>query len=73
MDPKVIADAGKKLAMHIVAAKPSYLKADDVPSEVLDKERAILRSQVSHSPYCYIKEDHRFCHYINSNLPSFYC
>lgn len=49
VDPKVIADAGKKLAMHIVAAKPSYLKAGDVPSDVLDKERAILRTQLSDS------------------------
>lgn len=47
VDPLVIADAGKKLAMHIVAAKPAYLNPDDIPTEVLDKERAILQSQVS--------------------------
>jgi elongation factor Ts len=47
VDHKVILDAGKKLAMHIVAAKPTYLKSDDIPSEVLDRERAILQGQVN--------------------------
>lgn len=44
--PEVMAEAGKKLAMHIVAAKPTYLDSDDIPSEILDKEREILQSQV---------------------------
>ncbi len=47
VDPQVIEEAGKKLAMHIVAAKPIYLKSDDIPDDVLEKERAILQSQVS--------------------------
>lgn len=48
VDPKVISDAGKKLAMHIVAAKPTYLKSEDIPSDILDKEREILLGQVRH-------------------------
>jgi elongation factor Ts len=32
----------KRLAMHVVAAKPRYLSRDDVPQEKLDKEKAIL-------------------------------
>jgi elongation factor Ts len=36
---------GKKLAMHIVAAKPQYLCSQDVPGEVLDRELEILRKQ----------------------------
>ena len=47
VDQKIILEAGKKLAMHIVAAKPSYLKSDDIPSDVLEKERAFLQSQVN--------------------------
>lgn len=47
VDPNVISEAGKKLAMHIVAAKPTYLMPEDIPSDVLDKERAILQGQVS--------------------------
>jgi len=46
VDVNVISEAGKKLAMHIVAAKPTYLNADEVPEDVLEKERTIIRSQV---------------------------
>lgn len=42
----VLEDAGKKLAMHVVAAKPLYLAPDDVPADVLQKERDILTQQV---------------------------
>lgn len=38
----VLLDAGKKLAMHIVAAKPLFLLPEDVPSEEVEKEKAIL-------------------------------
>lgn len=39
-------DAAKKLAMHVVAAKPQYLSSKDVPVEVIEKEKAIFRSVV---------------------------
>lgn len=39
-------DAGKKLAMHVVAARPTYLSPEVVPEEVLERERDILREQV---------------------------
>ena len=42
-------EVGKKLAMHVVAAKPTYLSPDEVPSDVLDKERAILMEQMADS------------------------
>lgn len=44
---KAAAEAGKKLAMHIVAAKPLYLDVASVPADVVEKEKAILESQVS--------------------------
>lgn len=40
-------EVGKKLAMHIVAAKPAYLDPETIPMDILEKERAILESQVS--------------------------
>ena len=42
----VLKEVGKKLAMHVVAAKPLYLSPDTVPEEALEKEKDILREQV---------------------------
>jgi elongation factor Ts len=33
------------LALQVAAAKPSYVKRDDIPKEIVDKERAIYESQ----------------------------
>lgn len=33
------------IAMHIAAANPAYLNADEVPAEVLEHEKEILRAQ----------------------------
>ena len=35
----------RDIAMHIAAANPKYLNREEVPSEILDKEREILRAQ----------------------------
>lgn len=35
------ADALKHVAMHVAASKPDYLTPDDVPAEVVEKEKAI--------------------------------
>ena len=35
----------KDIAMQIAAAKPLYVRREDVPQEVLDKEREILKAQ----------------------------
>ena len=37
----------RDIAMHIAASRPSFLDEDDVPAEVLDKERAFLIEQAS--------------------------
>ncbi len=34
---------GKDIAMQIAASKPEYVKREDVPSEVVEKERAVMR------------------------------
>ena len=33
----------KRLAMHVVAANPSYLNADAVPAEVVTREKEVAR------------------------------
>lgn len=38
-----VAELGKQIAMHVAAAAPLYLKRDDVPSAVVDKEKEIMR------------------------------
>ena len=37
---------GSELAMHVVAAKPLFLTKELVPSDALENEREILKSQV---------------------------
>lgn len=36
---------GSNLAMHVVAAKPSYLTRDEVPAEAVEAEKAIVVKQ----------------------------
>ncbi len=40
----------KDVAMHIAAVDPQYVKRDEVPAEILDKEREILREQLKNDP-----------------------
>lgn len=35
----------RDIAMHIAAANPTYLKADDIPQEVMENEKGIYREQ----------------------------
>jgi elongation factor Ts len=35
----------KNIAMHIAAANPQYVSSEDVPQEVLDEEKEIIREQ----------------------------
>jgi elongation factor Ts len=46
---EVLQSTGKKLAMHIVAARPLYLGPEDVPTEEVEKEKEILAKQVGDS------------------------
>lgn len=38
-----VAELGKQIAMHVAAASPAYLQRDEVPSEVVEKEKEIMR------------------------------
>jgi elongation factor Ts len=40
----------KDIAMHVAAANPEYLKPEDVPAEVVEKERAVYRKEVEGKP-----------------------
>jgi elongation factor Ts len=40
----------KDIALHIAAANPSYLSREDVPHDVIDREKDIYRAQVADKP-----------------------
>ena len=39
-------EVAKDVAMHTAAMRPSYLNKDEVPSDVLDKEKSIMKEQL---------------------------
>lgn len=39
----------KEIGMHIAAASPTYARREDVPTTVIEKERAIYRAQMENS------------------------
>ena len=43
----------KDLSMHIAAANPLYIKREDVPNEVIAKEKEIFQAQVENKPSPY--------------------
>lgn len=43
-------EAVKDIAMHIAAANPAYLKREDVPQEIIEREKEIYRAQVTNKP-----------------------
>ncbi len=40
----------REIAMHIAAASPQYVRREDVPADVLEREREIYREQVKGKP-----------------------
>lgn len=40
----------KDVAMHIAAANPQYVSRDDVPADVIEREKAIYKAQVQGKP-----------------------
>jgi len=40
----------KEIALHIAAANPLYVKIDDVPVEVVEKEKEIYKEQIKDKP-----------------------
>ncbi|MDF1580380.1 MAG: translation elongation factor Ts [Desulfuromonadales bacterium] len=44
-----VAETGRLLAMHVAAANPQFLKRDDVPADVVDKEKEIMWAKAKES------------------------
>jgi len=40
----------REIAMHVAAASPQYVRREEVPGDVLDRERGIYRDQVKDKP-----------------------
>jgi len=56
------------LAMQVVAAKPAYLKREDVPAQVLEEQREIYRAQMADSG----KPDNILDRIVEGKLEKFY-
>jgi elongation factor Ts len=42
-------DLGKDLAMHIAASRPQFISSEDVPRDIVEKEKAIFTAQAEDS------------------------
>lgn len=42
-------DLARDLAMHVVAARPSYLRREEIPADVVAREKEIYREQMANS------------------------
>jgi elongation factor Ts len=62
----------KDVAMHIAAADPHYAARNEVPSDVLDKEREILMDQLKNDPKNASKPEDVLAKIIEGRLNKFY-
>lgn len=56
----------KDIAMHIAAANPRYLSREDVPAEVIEKEKEIYKEQIKGKP------EHIMDKIVEGKLEKFY-
>ncbi len=56
-DKEDFVTCGKDIAMQIAFANPSYLSKDEVPAEVVEKERNIIKAQMDNDPKMANKPD----------------
>src|ERR1043166_4896707 len=62
----------KDIAMHVAAAEPRYVSREEVPANVLDKEREIARAQAKNEPKNANKPDHVIEKIVEGRLNKFY-
>ncbi|MBA2380253.1 MAG: translation elongation factor Ts [Blastocatellia bacterium] len=62
----------RDVAMHVAAADPRYLKREEVPSDILDKEREILMDQLKNDPKNSGKPDEVLGKIIEGRLNKYY-
>jgi elongation factor Ts len=58
----------KEIAMHIAAASPQYVRREDVPADVIEREKSIYRAQMEQSG----KPAHVIDKIVEGKLGSFY-
>jgi elongation factor Ts len=62
----------KDVAMHIAAVDPKYVNREQVPADVLDKERGILREQLKNDPKNVNKPDDVLNKIIEGRVGKYY-
>ena len=62
----------KDVAMHIAAAEPRYTTREEVPSDILEKEREIARAQAKNDPKNANKPDTVIDKIVEGCLNKFY-
>jgi elongation factor Ts len=62
----------KDIAMHIAASDPRFVSRDEVPGEILDKEREILMDQLKNDPKNAGKPDEVLAKIIEGRLNKYY-
>jgi elongation factor Ts len=62
----------KDIAMHIAAAEPRYVTREEIPANVLDKEREIARAQAMNDPKMANKPEQVIEKIVDGRLNKFY-
>ena len=62
----------KDIAMHVAAAEPRYVSREEVPEQVLEKEREIARAQAMNDPKNANKPDQVIEKIVEGRLNKFY-
>src|SRR5687768_6328968 len=62
----------KDVAMHVAASDPRYATRDEVPADILDKEREITREQLENDPKNANKPDDVLAKIVDGRLNKFY-
>src|SRR5256714_12344985 len=62
----------KDIAMHVAAAEPRFVSREEVPAQLLDKEREIAREQAKNDPKNRSKPDHVIDKIVEGRLNKFY-
>ena len=62
----------KDVAMHVAATDPRYNRREEVPAEVLDKEREIMREQLKNDPKNANKPEDVISKIVEGRLNKFY-
>ncbi len=62
----------KDVAMHVAAVDPKYVNREQVPADILDKEREILRDQLKNDPKNANKSDDVMSKIIEGRVGKYY-